>query len=71
MGGEFFILTYAVGLLPLAFGLYVTIVGSVYLNSFSKQPIKGSTARLLGCLCMLVGVAYYITITWAWSFYDR
>ena len=71
MGLECLLFTYAVGLVPLGYGLYVIVVGRIFLSSISKEPVRGRNARLLGCLTMLIGVAYYVMITWAWSFYDR
>jgi hypothetical protein len=71
MGLECLLFSYFVGLVPLAYGLYVLIVGKVYVSSLSKEPIRGDKARSLGCLTMLVGIAYYVVISWAWSFYDR
>ncbi len=71
MGGECIVISYAIGLAPLAFGLYVIIVGRVYLTSMSKEPVTGIKACVLGCFCVVVAMVYYSAITWAWSFYDR
>jgi hypothetical protein len=71
MGGECLLFSYLIGLGPLAYGLYIAIVGKVYLSSLHKEPIRGDKARLIGFLTMLVGIGYYAAITWAWSFYDR
>ena len=71
MGGECIVISYALGLVPLVFGLYVTIAGRVYLTSMSDKPVTGTKARILGCLSVLVAMAYYGAITWSWSFYDR
>jgi hypothetical protein len=70
MGVECLLCSYGTGLLPLTFGLQILITGRVYLSLFSKEPAKGAVARLLGCLILGVAVAYYVTISWAWSFYD-
>jgi hypothetical protein len=71
MGAELIVFSYVVGLIPLAYGLYVAVAGRVYLSTWSTEPVRGWKARLLGCVSMLMAVAYYATITWAWSVYDR
>ena len=71
MGVECLLFSYLAGLAPLAYGLYIAIVGKVYLSSRHKEPIRGDKARLLGLLTVLVGIGFYAVITWAWSYYDR
>ena len=59
--------TLIAGLFPLFFGLYILMVGKVYLTSFSKRPITGGNARHLGLLCILFTFFYYVVFFWAWS----
>jgi len=70
MGCECNLLSYVVGLVPLGYGIR-NDRREMYLFSWSQEPIRGSAARELGYLTILIGVAYYLTITWAWSFYKR
>jgi hypothetical protein len=68
---EFILFTYALGLLALGYGLYIAVVGRVYLTSWSRQPILGAKARVLGLARVLLALVYFAVVTWAWSKYDR
>jgi hypothetical protein len=71
MGVECICFSYIVGVLPLAFGIYVLNVGKVYLTSWSEEPLRGNRARLVGFSLIMASVLYYGVILWAWSCYDR
>ena len=71
MGTELLLFCYGVGLIPMLYGIYIIIRGRVYLSLGSREPIRGLTARLLGIFTIVMALAYYATIAWAWSFYDR
>jgi hypothetical protein len=71
MGIELFLFSYGVGLIPILYGLSIVIRGRVYLSLWSREPMRGLAARFLGIFTIVMALAYYATITWAWSFYDR
>jgi len=71
MGLELIFFTYAVGLVPLVYGLYVVIVGRVYVTSLSQKPLSGTMARLLGLVCVIVAIGWFVAISWAWGKYGR
>ena len=71
MGVELLMLSYLVGLIPIAYGLSIAITGRITLTPWSRGPTRGLKAWLLGCVCMIAAIAYYTTIDWAWSLYDR
>jgi hypothetical protein len=71
MDAELLLFSYVLGLVPIFYGLYIVIAGRVYLTSLSKEPVRGTRARLLGFVSLVMAWAYYTTITWAWSVYDR
>ncbi len=71
MGLELIFLTYAVGLLPLVYGLHVVIVGRIHVISSSQEPLTGPIARLLGLSCIIMAIEWFIAMTWAWGKYGR
>jgi hypothetical protein len=71
MGVELLLFSYAVGLVPVFYGIYIAIAGRAYLASWSREPVRGIRARLLGLFSLIAACAYYAVISWAWSFYDR
>jgi hypothetical protein len=71
MGVECILFSFAAGLVPLFYGFHAIIGGNVFLTSWSRVPIRGVRARLLGLLCVVLVVAYYAVAVWAWSKYDR
>ena len=71
MGGELILFSFAVGLVPIFFGLWIMATGQVYLTASSKEPIRGTTARLLGVATLVAGCVYDAIVLWAWSIYDR
>jgi hypothetical protein len=70
MGVECICFSFVVGILPFLYGLYAIIGGKIFLTSWSRDPIRGSNARMLGLGSVLFSVGYYAVIIWAWSKYD-
>jgi hypothetical protein len=71
MGIELILFSYAVGLIPILFGLVVLISGRVRVTLWSVEPLKGLEARMVGLATILMAVPYYAVISWAWSIDDR
>jgi hypothetical protein len=71
MGVECLCFTYFMGLVALFYGIYVLVVGQVYLTSWSKELVRGEKAKLAGFILILSSIIYYAITLWAWSFYDR
>ncbi len=71
MGVELFLFSYAVGLIPILYGLVGLIGGWIRVSPWSKEPLQGLEARLVGLSTMLAAIPYYALISWAWSRYDR
>ena len=71
MGIEFILFTYFVGLFLLLYGVYVLIVGRLYMTIRSREPIKGFEARVWGLNCVLWSFIWFWAITWAWAKYSR
>ena len=71
MGLECLLFTYAVGLFLPVYGLYIVVVGRVYLSPRSDGPLRGTTARVWGLLCVMLAVAWFLALTWAWGKYGR
>ncbi len=71
MGLELLLFSYAVGLAPILYGLWIVVSGRVRLTSASREPVRGARARLVGLFTLVTACVYYAIITWAWSKYDR
>ncbi len=42
MGIDLLLFSYAIGLIPILYGLTVVIVGRVRVGSWSKEPVRGA-----------------------------
>ncbi len=56
MGAELLLFSYVLGLVPISYGLHTVIAGRVYLTSLSKEPVRGTRARLLGFVSLGYGL---------------